>query len=84
MANGSRRVIAADTLFVGDSWIDHETALRAGVDICLVRYGLVSATFRPSGCVRAQSSTGPRISSPMCEQRCCGVSAGGDMSDPLR
>jgi phosphoglycolate phosphatase len=27
------------TLMVGDSWIDHETASRAGVRICLARYG---------------------------------------------
>jgi phosphoglycolate phosphatase len=30
---------AAETLFVGDSWIDLETARAAGVRVCLVRYG---------------------------------------------
>jgi phosphoglycolate phosphatase len=30
---------AADTLFVGDSMIDVETARRAGVPICVARYG---------------------------------------------
>ncbi len=27
------------TMLVGDSWIDHATARRAGVRVCLVRYG---------------------------------------------
>jgi len=30
---------SADTVFVGDSWIDLETAQAAGVQVCLVRYG---------------------------------------------
>jgi phosphoglycolate phosphatase-like HAD superfamily hydrolase len=30
---------AAETLFVGDSMIDVETARRAGVAICVARYG---------------------------------------------
>jgi phosphoglycolate phosphatase len=32
-------VAPARTLLVGDSWIDHETATRAGTRVCLVRYG---------------------------------------------
>jgi phosphoglycolate phosphatase len=32
-------VAPAGTLLVGDSWVDHETAVRAGVRICLARYG---------------------------------------------
>ena len=32
-------VAAADTLMVGDSWVDVATARAAGVDACLVSYG---------------------------------------------
>jgi phosphoglycolate phosphatase-like HAD superfamily hydrolase len=30
---------AADTLVVGDSWVDLETARRAGTRACFARYG---------------------------------------------
>jgi phosphoglycolate phosphatase len=30
---------AAATLLIGDSWIDHETGVRAGVRVCLAKYG---------------------------------------------
>jgi phosphoglycolate phosphatase len=32
-------VTAAETLLVGDSWIDLHTARAAGTDVCLARYG---------------------------------------------
>lgn len=35
----STGVAPEDALFVGDSWVDLETARRAGVACCLVRYG---------------------------------------------
>jgi phosphoglycolate phosphatase len=38
-------VDAADTLLVGDSVIDWQTARRAGTRICLARYGFGFATF---------------------------------------
>jgi phosphoglycolate phosphatase len=41
-------VTAADTLLVGDSAVDHETAARAGVTCCLATYGFGYATF-PAG-----------------------------------
>ena len=37
----------ATTLLVGDSAIDHETALRAGARCCLARYGFGFDTFPP-------------------------------------
>jgi phosphoglycolate phosphatase len=39
---------AARTLLVGDSWIDHETAERAGALVCLARYGFGWARFDPA------------------------------------
>ena len=40
--------IAEQTLLIGDSAIDHETALRAGVRCCLATYGFGYATFEPN------------------------------------
>ena len=37
----------AETLLVGDSWIDHETAARANTRVCLARYGFGFADIPP-------------------------------------
>ena len=36
---GEAGVDPPDALLVGDSWIDHETAARAGARVCVARYG---------------------------------------------
>jgi phosphoglycolate phosphatase len=36
---------AEETVMIGDSWIDWETARRAGTPICLARYGFGFETF---------------------------------------
>jgi phosphoglycolate phosphatase len=46
---------ADTTLLVGDSAIDHETAVRAGVRCCLVSFGFGFATF-PEERLRAEDS----------------------------
>jgi phosphoglycolate phosphatase len=38
-------VSPADTVLIGDSWIDRETASRAGTGVCLARYGFGFAGF---------------------------------------
>ena len=38
-------VPADRTVMVGDSWIDHETARRAGTVVCLTRYGFGFESF---------------------------------------
>ena len=40
---------ADETVLVGDSRIDHETARRAGVRVCLARYGFGFETFSAGG-----------------------------------
>jgi phosphoglycolate phosphatase len=42
------RATPARTLLVGDSAVDHETALRAGIGCCLATYGFGYASFPPS------------------------------------
>ena len=37
--------VPPDALLIGDSWIDYETATRAGVGCCLATYGFGYATF---------------------------------------
>ena len=46
------RVTPAETLMVGDSWIDVETAERAGTGFCLARYGFGVARM-PAGSLAA-------------------------------
>lgn len=47
-------VPAAETLMVGDSWVDVETAMAAGVDACLVRFGFGYPAVGPEHRARAR------------------------------
>ena len=47
-------IAAADTLMVGDSWVDVATAAAANVDVCLVSYGFGYAGVDAAGRARAR------------------------------